>query len=124
VAIDTPYDDEFSPVLQVWVRAARTHGMRVWFRGNFSGWEGWFGYDKIDGQTHLAKTKQFILDNPGLFRDGDIFTSCPECENGANLNPGDITAVIAHRKFLIDEYDITRVPLPRLGKKLRAIIFL
>jgi len=123
VAIDTPYDDEFLPVLQVWVRAARTHGLHVWFRGNFSGWEGWFGYDKIDGQTHLAKTKQFILGNPGLFQDGDIFTSCPECENGVNLNPGDITAVIAHRKFLIEEYNTTKTAFDQIGKNVKSNYF-
>jgi hypothetical protein len=120
VAIDTPYDDEFLPVLQVWVRAARTHRLHVWFRGNFSGWEGWFGYDKIDSQTHLAKTKQFILENATLFQNGDIFTSCPECENGANLQTGDISAVITHRKFLIDEYDITKSAFAQIGKNVKS----
>src|SRR5258708_35192946 len=57
VAIDTPYDDEFLPVLQVWVRAARENGLHVWFRGNFSGWEGGFNYSKLDEATELQKTR-------------------------------------------------------------------
>jgi len=44
VAIDTPYDAEFNPVLKQWVAAARKYHLHVWFRGNFSGWEGWFDY--------------------------------------------------------------------------------
>ena len=44
VAIGTPYDEEFLPFLQTWVIAARKENLNVWFRGNFSGWEGWFDY--------------------------------------------------------------------------------
>ena len=58
VAIDTPYDPEFLPLLKRWVAAARKYNLHVWFRGNFSGWEQWFGYSKIDRKTHLEKTKE------------------------------------------------------------------
>src|SRR3972149_11347222 len=47
VAIATPYDDEFLPFLRRWVKAAREKGLNVWFRGNFSGWENWFDYEKF-----------------------------------------------------------------------------
>jgi hypothetical protein len=43
VAIDTPYDDEFLPFLKKWVASARKYNLHVWFRGSFSGYEGWFG---------------------------------------------------------------------------------
>src|SRR5260221_2219397 len=82
IAIDTPYDGEFLPILNLWVHAARVNGLHVWFRGNWSGWEQWFNYSQIDEATHMKKTKQFILDGRGLFQNGDIFTACPECENG------------------------------------------
>jgi len=82
VAIDTPYDKEFLPYLQRWVRLARKTGLRVWFRGNWSSWEGWFDYPKsLTPQNHITKTSFFILDHPELFEDGDIFDACPECEN-------------------------------------------
>ena len=119
VAIDTPYDDEFLPVLQVWVRIAREHRLHVWFRGNFSGWEGWFGYDQIDKQTHTDKTKQFILNNSSLFENGDIFTSCPECENGANLKTGIYSDVVAYRKFLISEYKTEGDAFIQINKKVK-----
>src|SRR3990167_6868062 len=42
VAIGTPYDEKFIPILSRWVSSARKNGLSVWFRGNFSGWEGGF----------------------------------------------------------------------------------
>ncbi len=101
VAIGTPYDEEFVPILRRWVAVARLHHLRVWFRGNFSGWEGWFGYTKISSREHLEKTKKFILSNPDLFENGDIFTSCPECENGGPGDPRFTGDVAGHRTFLI-----------------------
>jgi hypothetical protein len=82
VAIDTPYDDEFMPYLIRWVKYAREAGLHVWFRGNFSHWEGWFGYEKnMTTQEHIRETARFIANNPALFNDGDAFDPCPECEN-------------------------------------------
>lgn len=119
VAIDTPYDDEFLPVLKMWVHASRAHGLHVWFRGNWSGWEGWFNYSPINEQTHIAKTKAFILDHPDLFQNGDIFTSCPECENGAKLSIGDTQAVASYRSFLITEYTEDTAAFDQIGKKVK-----
>lgn len=82
VTIDTPYDDEFLPYLKRWVGFARETGLHVWFRGNWSNWEGWFGYPKnMTPDDHLASTSAFIQNNPDLFEDKDIFEPCPECEN-------------------------------------------
>ena len=78
VAIGTPYDSEFVPFLSRWVKAARKYNLNVWFRGNLSGWEGWFGYKKITRAEHIQKIREFILGNGGLFAEGDIFSSCPE----------------------------------------------
>jgi hypothetical protein len=106
VAIDTPYDPEFLPVLIRWVKSARAHNLHVWFRGNFSGWEQWFGYPPITMQMHTADLRSFILNNPGLFADGDIFTSCPECENGDHLDLSSPSAIFTHRQFLLSEYAV------------------
>lgn len=82
VAIDTPYDDQFLPYLRRWVKIARKTGLKVWFRGNFSSWEGWFDYPKnMTPQEHIRATAQFIDKNRDLFEDGDAFDPCPECEN-------------------------------------------
>ena len=123
VAIGTPYDEEFLPVLKMWVRSARLHGLHVWFRGNFSGWEGWFNYPSIDEQTHIQKTKQFILDNKDLFEDGDVFSSCPECENGKKANFSDPQQVAAYRNFLIAEYDTTKKTFASIGKHVQSNFF-
>jgi hypothetical protein len=120
VAIGTPYDEEFLPLLKRWVKSARKHKLHVWFRGNFSGWEGWFGYERIDRQTHTAKTQKFILDNPELFQDGDIFTSCPECENGIKVEWGDPASLEVHKKFLIEEYNVSQKAFAAINKNVGA----
>jgi hypothetical protein len=117
VAIDTPYDSEFLPRLRQWVTAARKYNLNVWFRGNFSGWEGWFSYPKnMTRDKHLELTKNFILDNSDLFHNGDIFTACPECENGGPGDPRQTGDVGGFRKFMIDEYHTTSDLFKSLGK--------
>lgn len=105
VAIATPYDSKFLPVLKAWVAAARKYHLNVWFRGNWSGWEKWFDFPSISREEHLRKTVQFIKDNPSLFENGDYFSACPECENGGPGDPRRNGDVEGHRKFLIDEYN-------------------
>lgn len=116
VAIGTPYDQEFIPFLQRWVKAARKYDLNVWFRGNFSGWEEWFGYKKIDRKTHLAMTKTFITDNKNLFEDGDIFSPCPECENGGPGDPRSTHDVTGHRNFLIQEHKVATESFRKIHK--------
>ncbi len=120
VAIGTPYDAEFVPMLRRWVKAARKYKLHVWFRGNFSGWEGWFGYPKIDSTTHVIQTEQFILNNSDIFQDGDIFTSCPECENGAGLQSGNSEGVIKYRSFLILEMNTAQRAFSQIGKEVKT----
>lgn len=122
-AIDTPYDEEFRPVLAKWVNAARKYKLHVWFRGNFAGWEGWFDYPKIDVFTHIAKTKDFIRTNSDLFADGDIFTSCPECENGENVRLNDAKGVEDHKAFLIVEYIVEKEEFAKIGKRVKPGYF-
>jgi len=116
IAIDTPYDDEFAPILKLWVHAARVNGLHVWFRGNWAGWEGWFNYPSINEATHISKTQQFILENKNLFQNGDIFTACPECENGLKLNPGDPQQVASFRQFLISENSVEKKAFASIDK--------
>ncbi len=122
VAIATPYDDEFLPILKRWVEAARRNNLHVWFRGNWSGWEGWFGYLKINRAEHSNKTQEFILKHAELFENGDIFTGCPECENGGPGDPrrsgaGDVQA---YRQFLIDEHNLMTDAFKRIRKNVNV----
>lgn len=120
VAIATPYDEEFMPVLKNWVAAARRHNLHVWFRGNWSGWEGWFGYPKITRQEHLEKTVVFIESHPELFKEGDYFSACPECENGGPGDPRMNGDAAGHRKFLIDEHDAVEEAFRQIGIGVRS----
>jgi len=120
VAIATPYDEEFLPYLWRWVAAARKYKLNVWFRGNWSGWEQWFGYTGISREEHNQKTQEFILQNKSLFADGDIFTPCPEAENGGPGDPRITGDVNGHRRFLIQEYQVTQKAFAKIGKKVRS----
>jgi len=121
IAIATPYDEEFVPFLKRWVYAARKHHLKVWFRGNWSGWEGWFDYPSVDRQTHIAKTESFILKHKDLFEDGDLFSSCPECENGGpKVQFSNEQEVISYRDFLTSEYEATKRAFKKINKKVAS----
>lgn len=123
VAIATPYDEEFLPFLKLWVETARKHNLNVWFRGNWSGWEGWFDYARISREEHTKKTQSFIVANGDLFRDGDIFSSCPECENGGPGDPRMTGDTEGYRRFLIEQYHATRAAFWKINKKVDANFF-
>lgn len=120
VAIATPYDEEFVPFLTRWVAAARKYHLNVWFRGNFSGWEGWFDYTPITRAQHLQMTRDFITKHADLIQNGDVFSPCPECENGGPGDPRLNGDVNGHRQFLIDEYQATSDIFLKQGKDVRT----
>lgn len=106
IAIATPYDDEFLPTLKIWVAEARKNNLNVWFRGNWSSWEGWFDYPRFkDFNLHHQKTAEFIKNNQDLFQDGDIFTPAPEPENGGIGDPRTSNKLAKQfNQFLVDSY--------------------
>ena len=117
VGIATPYDERFIPILTRWVNAARKYNLHVWFRGNFSGWEGWFGFSKISRDEHVRLTKDFIITHKNLFEDGDYFTACPECENGGNGDPRMNGDAEGHRLFLIREFNVATEAFASINKR-------
>ncbi len=121
VAIGTPYDQEFFPMLKHWVVSARKYGLHVWFRGNWSGWEGWFDYPmNMSRIQHINMTKKFIFDHPDIFEDGDIFSACPECENGGSGDPRKTGDIAGFRSFIISEYKTEKEAFDKIGKKVSA----
>lgn len=119
VTIGTPYDDQFLPYLKRWVTLARAEDLKVWFRGNWSNWEGWFDYPKnMTPKQHTDKTKKFITSHPELFEDGDIFDPCPECENSGlwpqNAKNAD------YNKFVINQQKETTDAFKSTGKNVRV----
>jgi hypothetical protein len=123
VAIATPYDEEFVPILWRWVTAARKYKLKVWFRGNFSGWEKWFDYPRMSRDEHLRMTKEFIKANASIFEDGDIFTPCPECENGGPGDPRQTGDTEGHRLFLIASYTAASTAFQELNKHVEVGYF-
>lgn len=123
VAIGTPYDEEFVPVLKRWVKSARKYGLHIWFRGNFSGWEGWFGYARIGRATHMQMTREFILSHKDLFQNGDLFSSCPECENGAKIDTGNQQDITDYKAFLIADYQTTKQAFSDINKNVESNLY-
>lgn len=120
VSLGTPYEEEFVPYLKRWVIIARKYKLNVWFRGNLAGWENWFDYPKIDRATHKLKIKEFILNSKDLFEDGDVFSSCPECENGGPGDPRKTGDVVGFRNFIVDEYNTVKEAFKSLEKNVTA----
>lgn len=120
IALGTPYDEQFYPFLKRWVDAARKRKLKIWYRGNLSGWEGWFSYAKIDREEHTKGIIEFIQKHSELFESGDIFTSCPECENGGPGDPRFTKDVDGFRTFIIDEYNAVKKEFAAQGKKIDA----
>lgn len=119
VAIGTPYDEEFQPYMRKWVAAIRKAGLHVWFRGNWSGWEGWFNYEKnLTPEEHIRKTEAFILTHADLFENGDIFSPIVEPENGGPFHPVN-TQEKTHslRTFLSNEQLVVKNAFASLGKE-------
>lgn len=122
IAIATPYDEEFLPVLRMWVQAARKERLHVWFRGNWSEWEGWYGRkNTLTPESHVQLTREFIYKNRELFADGDIFTGAPEAENGGYFaGKMSVQTFPVFRKFLRDEYDMATAAFEDLGLDVRV----
>lgn len=116
VALGTPYDPEFVPFTKKWVTAARKYGLLVWFRGNASGWEKWFDYPQIYEKEHTSIINTFILNNPDLFENGDVFTTCPECENGGPGDPRKTGKVAEFREFLVTEHHVADAAFQQINK--------
>lgn len=121
VAIATPYDKEFNTFRSQWVNAARMHGLKVLFRGNHSGWEGWFEYPAITRQEHIRKTATFIRENPGIFENGDIFEPCPECENGGTGDPRRNGDAPGHRDFLKELHNVSQSEFKKQNKEVEIL---
>ncbi len=120
IALGTPYDKEFLPFLRRWVRAARENHLNIWFRGNWSGWEGWFDYPKnLTRANHIKKTEDFIIKNSDIFEDGDIFSPCPECENGGTGDPRQTGDVVGYRRFITEEYQVAQAAFSQMNKKVQ-----
>jgi hypothetical protein len=123
IGIGTPYDEEFIAILTRWVQSARKNNLKIWFRGNFSGWEKWFEYPSITPEMHTAQVSAFIEKHADIFEDGDIFSTCPECENGGPGDPRQTGNVKEFRTFIINEYTACTKAFADIHKKVACNYF-
>lgn len=125
VSVATPYDDEFLPFLKIWANTTHAAGLKVWFRGNFSGWEGWFSYPPLKSpDEHHTKLTAFILGNADLFSEGDILSPAPEAENGMLGNPWATSSAAQQlRDFVWKSADTCQKAITAIGKKVNCGYF-
>jgi|GEM_PF-1031087 len=84
IAVSTNFD--YYDALKVWADVIHSEGLNIWFRGHWNDWDSWEKEEiknGISGDEYIARTKQFIISHPELFRAGDVFTMCVESENAA-----------------------------------------
>lgn len=85
VAVETPYDnptcDNSVNYTWKWVNAIRSRGLKVWHRHMPLAFEGIYDTPKAKGD-YLTMIDDYIKNNWGMFREGDIFTPIPEPQNG------------------------------------------
>lgn len=121
VALDTPYNEEFLPYLRKWVKIARKKNLKIWYRGNFAEWEGWFNYPKGMSEDELiVRSNEFIRKNKDLFKDGDVFTAAPEAENGGPFNQVEAWEHEGYRAFLIRVHAETQKTFDEIGRKVET----
>ncbi|MDQ3239019.1 MAG: carboxypeptidase-like regulatory domain-containing protein [bacterium] len=121
ISIGTPYDNEFKNYLNLWVKHARHSNLRVWFRGNWSGYEQWFDYPALVSlDEHHQKTRQFIIENESMFENDDIFTSAPEPENSEVFKPLFERDANIFRKFIVDSNQAALDSFAKINKKVKT----
>ncbi len=145
VAIEVPYDpaSSYSPPVSpgyeaTWVTTAHALGLHVWFRSHWNSWQGDYNFPKetptttparalgtagpvLAGQdltSYLAMTYHWILNHPGYFRNGDIFTPAAEPENAGIApncqGPCMFGSVAIFNQWLQDSMTVDRAAFARL----------
>lgn len=85
VALGVPYDN--ATKFANYVADARTKGFKIFFRSHWNNWQGDNSTSAdLSSQDYLDQTYDFIVNNPTLFEDGDLFATCVEANN-ANDTP-------------------------------------
>jgi hypothetical protein len=90
ISVETPYDDPACgsalAYTKAWVYAIHAAGLSVWHRHMPLAFEGIYSSPKNNSTDYLQLIASYIINNPTLFQEGDIFTPIPEPQNGGILN--------------------------------------
>lgn len=128
---------------RAWTDAIHAEGKNVIFRGTWSSIEGIYNFPKLVGNarfpagdassamtdgdsTWLGKTYNYILDNPGLFSDGDIWAVLPERTEGifrdetSFLGYDGLDIQTNYVKFFSDLNKVSAQAFAQIGKNVRV----
>lgn len=85
VSLAVPYDNVTK--YTNYVTDARSKGFKVWHRSHWNNWQGDnSAAADLSAQNYLDQTYDFIVNNPTLFQNGDMFGTCVECNNADGVN--------------------------------------
>lgn len=114
IAISTPYDHQ--EIIKIWANEIHRAGLNVWFRSHWLRWEGDDGLPSdMSKSEYLAQTRNFILDNQELFKEGDSFTVCVEPEQVYVARNLTISDWKGYNKFIIDQMDVADQAFSEIG---------
>lgn len=125
VALAVPYDNLTK--YTNYVADARTKGFKIWHRSHWNRWQGDNGTSAdMTAQEYLDDTYDFIVDNSTLFADGDLFTTCVECNNADGVNTTDPFRTTGsfdftkYNRFCRDQVTYANAAFTAIGKSVRT----
>lgn len=88
IGISVPMD--YPAYALKWATSIHTGGLKVLHRPTWNAIEGLYGFAKMVGINRptdannywISRTKSYIVDNPGIFADGDLWAPLPERTEG------------------------------------------
>jgi len=114
VAISTPYDRPAT--LTMWTEEIHKAGLNVWFRSHWLEWEGDEGHEStMTEEEYLARTKEFIIAHPAIFRENDAFTVCVEPEQIFVAKRANFFDVNRYNQFVSDQIDVANEAFTNIG---------
>jgi hypothetical protein len=125
VAIAVPYDNLTK--YTNYVADARNKGLKVFHRPHWNAWEGDNAISAgLSRQDYLTGAYLFIIGNPDLFEDGDMFGMCVEPSNANNhgnytfrtpeTSEGDFD-IAKYNQFLKDQVRYANAAFAAIGKR-------
>ena len=86
IALETPYENPLCGNSLVytgtWIKYIRGKNLKIWHRHMPLAFEGIYDVLKNPQVDNLKIIHDYIVNNPGFFAEGDIFTPIPEPQNG------------------------------------------
>lgn len=114
IAIATPYNKPQD--MKMWADEIHNQGLNVWFRSHWNEWEGVNKAPNVmTPRESLQKTKQFIVSNPTLFKEGDAFTVTVEPEQAGIGLGKKFASWDEYRSYLLNQITTANEGFEQIG---------